>query len=164
MCQKFFESNTSFEIIGERLLDDLDVRLKGPSTFRTDDENLAESTPSIFYKDQKFRDFGGRSKPMELKVGEEFFSHPKIATDCTQITEETLSTINEKIKTKQITKIEKTESGYLVFTGDNCVYETINLYWRKGLPAFVNVLKNKSIMTESMLSKIGDLEGRFLFI
>ena len=159
LCQKFFESNTSFEIIGERLLDDLDVRLKGPDTFRIDDENLAESTPSIFYKDQKFRDFGGRSKSMELKIGEEFFSHPKVATDCTQITEETLSTINEKIKTKQITKIEKTESGYLVFTGDNCVYETVNLYWRKGLPAFVNALKNKSIMTESMLSKIGDLEG-----
>jgi len=159
LCQKFFESKTNFEIIGERLLDNLDVRQKGPSTFRMDDENLAESTPSIFYKDQKFRAFGGRSKSMELKIGEEFFSHPKVSTDCTHIAEETLESINEKIKTKQITKIEKTESGYLVFTGDNCVYETVNLYWPKGLPAFVNVLKNKSIMTESMLSKIGDLEG-----
>ena len=159
VCQNFFRQEVAFEIIGERHLDELDIRLKGPSTFRTQDSSLADSVPSIFYKDQKFRKFGGRSKSMELKTGEEFFTYPKTPMDVIEISDETLTQINQKMRLQQIVRILKTENGFEVMTGDNTCYEATNLYWPKGLPAFIHVLKNKKILTESMLTKIGELEG-----
>jgi len=162
-CEALFAANEEFVILGERAIDAHDVRLKGPSTLRIANAEsrteAAELIPSIFYKDQKWRVFGGRSKSMELKPGEEYFSYPRLNTQLDEIESALIDQMNEKLEVKKIISIEARDAEMVITTGDETIYEVENLFWPMGLVSFVELLKNKHILTEEMLTLVGEFEG-----
>jgi hypothetical protein len=160
-CEQMFDSGDDFIILGERLIEASDLRLKGPSTFRVTNELSQNESmiSSVFYKDQKFRPFGGRSKSMELKPGEKYFSYPKLDHQIEEISEEVVNKINDNIQLKKIVSIEARELDLVVRTGDGASYEVTELYWPLGMVAFVGLLKNKNILSEKMLTSLSGFEG-----
>ena len=159
VCEEMFKHEMDFEIISDRKLDYHDLRLKGPSTFRAAGQEDKSEIQSVFYKDQKFRPFGGRSKPMELLEGEVFYSLPKQDFEPRKISNELISKINKKLHLKRLVKIEKTDLGFRIYCGDNTCFIVRNLFWPKGLSEFCRVLEDKSGLDEDFLNKVVNLSG-----
>lgn len=123
----------------------------------------AQNLEPQFYKDGKFHDFGGRAKPMELQVGEDFFlqkgyrlSIPSLfsAEDWDNLD----NIINQYIDVRIIEGIEKTHSQDLVEKGEWLLsfkdYKKIsceNLYLSFSPKKFLNHLKNKDKLTPDVI-------------
>ena len=75
-------SSESKMLLVSNPIDEHDVRFKGPSTYRFDVEPTGLDTAegergvyeSIFYKDGKFRPFGGRTTPQRFLKGKVLFT------------------------------------------------------------------------------------------
>lgn len=71
------ESNISNEFLEE--LGPAGLRCNNVEIFKSlfPDTNISKNDlPSVFYKDQRFKSFGGRSKSEKLLFGEKFYTHP----------------------------------------------------------------------------------------
>ena len=160
-CEILLENEKDFHIIGERPIDLIDASLKGPSTYRiaSDIADAMQVTSSVFYKEQKFRSFNGRSRPMELKAGEKYFTFPKINTINEPISKDVIEQINRKMITKKITKFHVNKESIFMETGDGQNYEVSELYWPLGVMPFIDLLENKYILSENALSSLSNFQG-----
>ena len=66
-------------ILSENEIKTREILAIGPTINRSSSfADMEGSHYSVFYKDLKFRKFGGRSKPCKLLAGEEFFTFPAL--------------------------------------------------------------------------------------
>ena len=161
VCDAFIKRDEDCIFIAERALELNDLCLKGPSMRRVygNYEAGGELTESVFFKDQKFRSFGGRTKPMKLQQGEEYLSYPRLNVEDLQIDNDDKNKINTKLTMKKIVSIEADDCKAVLEMGDGTTYKTSTLYWPLGLLSFVDLLKNKNSIDEKILEKLSDFEG-----
>ncbi len=106
------------------------------SSLSTNDS--AVQVESYFYKDMKFRKFGGRSKSMELLVGESFYVQDgvKVVEDLVSSTRfNSCLRVNHITHIESIKKIETTDlvkqQQWCLITASNEEIECCNLVWAK---------------------------------
>ena len=118
-----------------------------------------------FYKDSKFHDFGGRTKPYEIKEGEEYFTSSAFNLKKEALfSDEQWNELDELLRVGQLNKflnkIELTQpqdlvekTNYILHTGENESLHCENLYWCEGPKEFYLKVENKN--------KINDALGEF---
>ena len=83
----------------------------GPTTNRSSSfAEMEGSHYSVFYKDLKFRKFGGRSKPCKLLAGEEFLLFLLFKKKET-VNEENVNTLNEYLHQGRLKELEWLKVG-----------------------------------------------------
>ncbi|EQC45770.1 hypothetical protein M899_1326 [Bacteriovorax sp. BSW11_IV] len=160
---------TSVEITKELL------RVKGPSTIRGEQnisyiERNAEELitfksdkMSRFYKELKFKKFGGRSKSETLLWGEEYYTTPKITIDLEKkfpilSDEELVKEINNKAVKNYIRSVNRVLANDLV---DNASYEVEcangkmfaceKLFWSLGPSQFLHFFEAKNKLSDGFI-------------
>ncbi len=119
---------------------------------------------SIFYKDQKFRNFDGRSKPMTLLGEENFFSNAHLDFDVTMLAQDVLPYMNldqesvvpfKQTKFVSIAKNVPTDLlqpvNWIISTADNTEIHCTSLYWTSSLLKFVHLYQAKSELTAELI-------------
>ena len=109
---------------------------------------------SVFYKDLKFRKFGGRSKPCKLLAGEEFFTFPALQEKRETVNEENVNTLNEYLHQGRLKRIRVVEGGFELNLHNNTIIKTTNLTWGKSLPEFVDLVENKDKLPSALIESI----------
>lgn len=111
---------------------------------------------SLFYKDQKFRRFNGRSKPYEMKRTEPLFVQENHFVDLEKI-DLGLDPINEregfkKIEFRKIKRLEEDEfKGWVVESEDDEQYLAENLIFCRPASEFVRLYEDSNFFDESFL-------------
>jgi hypothetical protein len=154
-------------IILDNPLDLHDLRFKGPSIDRYLDEQSSVSNDKIyeavFYKDGKYKSFGGRTQPQEFFSGEEFYS-----SKARQMDEETFYGCSlENVKTSIesvcqesiVMDMEFLESEVIVRLADNEVIKAKKIFFGKSVPELVELTKNKEIYAKDFLNNLDLLAG-----
>ncbi len=152
-------------------IDEHDVRFKGPSTYRFDVEPTDLDTvedersvyESIFYKDGKFRPFGGRTTPQRFFEGERFYSQKAYALNeeiffadsCAGVIEKLTALTFEKI----VMDIEFGKEEVIVRLADNEQITAKKLYWGYSIPELVEVTRNKDVFEAALLDQLDVLAG-----
>tara|TARA_B100000925_G_scaffold286333_1_gene263863 strand:- start:83 stop:1258 length:1176 start_codon:yes stop_codon:yes gene_type:complete len=118
---------------------------------------------AIFYKDGKFRAFGGRTQPQEFFSGEAFYS-----STARQMNEESFYGCSlENVKTSIepvcqesiVMDMEFLDSEVIVRLADNEVIKANKIYFGKSVPELVELTKNKDIYAEEFLNNLDLLAG-----
>ncbi len=156
-------------------LTDNDIALLGPSTLRGNtnldklknyfpdlDLSLLESE-SFFYKDMKWKDFGGRAKSEKLLWSEEFFTAKRSDIELTDFLsclkeENFLANVNAKrmdFKVKSI--LHKTPddlaepANFEVTVASGELVNCESLYWGMGPSEYLNLYEKKSQLTNEFI-------------
>jgi hypothetical protein len=124
---------------------------------------LPQLKDASFYKDGKFHEFGGRAKSMDLRPGEEFFTHRGLKLELSSLFSsedwENLDVIlNEHSEIRIFEGIEKIESSDLVdktewklsfkdFSSTTCE----NLYVSISPKKFLGMLQHKEMATPELI-------------
>lgn len=173
LCLKHGENEV--KLISDRPITEAELQPKGPSTLRGETSlNLIEKLypnislrriekPSVFFKDMEFKPFGGRAKPEKLLWSEDFFVAPKAMVNwnelCPLLSEsEVIAKINSERLEFYLANIYKTEPTDLIAPA-NFKLETTKgfdiecefLYWGKGPLQFLNLFKNKEVLSDQFI-------------
>ena len=125
--------------------------------------------PSRFYKDQKFREFGGRSKSETLLEGEEFFCDKGYYSDLRKLLpqQEKLAEYLSNSEEHFIDYIEKANPERLdevthwkIFCKDEVVIECENLFWGKSPAELAKLIKNKELLSNELIEMMVNSMGR----
>lgn len=122
-----------------------------------------QSKEASFYKDGKFHDFGGRAKSMDLREGEEFFTHKGYKLELASLfTPEDWENLDQILKDHSEIRIfeaiEKTTPDELVDKKewrlsfkDFAVITSEYLYVALSPKKFLNLLQNKEQLTPELI-------------
>lgn len=132
-------------------------------TKRFDAKILPHNKDSLFYKDGKFHEFGGRAKSMEILNGEEFFVTKGYTVELSslfapEVWENLDQIISSAIDIRIFESIEKTDPQDLVEKNEWLLtfkdYQKMtceNLYISMSPKKFVNLLTNKEQLTPELI-------------
>ncbi len=124
---------------------------------------------SCFYKDNDFKLFSGRSKPMTLLEGEEYFSNASYSYDLGKIVPgaEILAQMQSCQSRHFIKKIRKTipkeflqKTYWEVECGDDCVYQCEHLFCSNTGFRFLELLEAKDKFTDEFHQMCSNARGR----
>lgn len=151
------------------------VSLIGPSMLRGQNNvELFKSTlpqvevterneKSLFFKEGKWREFGGRSKPEKLLFNEEFYTQSRGDVNYSQLfpfleSDEAFTTVENNRIDSQIKNVRMTESTDLVEPNNfkvECLNKTTvnceKLYWGKGPKEFLNKYEAKNELSDKFI-------------
>lgn len=152
-----------------------DIALLGPSTLRGNtnleklktyfpDKDIAlNEHPALFYKDMKWKDFGGRAKSEKLLWSEEYFTSARCDIDLSEYLnclEEAnlLENVNSKRMDYKVKSIvhkvpddlaEPANFEVLVASGE--LVSTENLYWGMGPSGYLDLYSNKNDLSNEFI-------------
>lgn len=175
MYQKLLKTYGPEEValLGRVNEDEKDYRHKGPNSFRGQDnldllkkiypeaELFVDDRPSLFLKEGTWREFGGRTRPVKLLFGEEYFTQPRIlgANEFyPKLDQEQLEKMGEKAHQVLLSKLEKVRPEDLVenvhwrVTGvDGVEYECEKMYWAHSPAYFLEIYGDKSQLSDELI-------------
>ncbi len=152
-----------------------DVALLGPSTLRgntnleklksyfPDRELALNELPSLFYKDMKWKDFGGRAKSEKLLWSEEYFTAARCDIELSDYLEclkddDFLERVNSKrmdFKVKSMSHITPDDlaepSNFEVVVASGELIRCENLYWGMGPSEYLNLYLNKNELSNEFI-------------
>lgn len=124
---------------------------------------VPQAKEALFYKDGKFHEFGGRAKPMDLRSGEEFFTHKGYRISIRSLFSEEDwvnldQIINEALEIKIFESIEKATPQELIEKAewvlnfkDFSKLTCTNLYSSLSPRKFLSYLSNKDNFSPEMI-------------
>jgi len=123
------------------------------------------SSPSLFYRDQKFRNFGGRSRSMPFLYQEELLTKSFGNVDLSHL-EDLLPAFNEAMKISYIDCIEKLDdSSWLVRTADGLSLRSRELVFADAPYKFLQKYLGKALLSEKVVEAIQDTNsGHIMFV
>ena len=147
-------------IVSENVIKTREIISIGPSTNRSPSFSEMEGHHySVFYKDLKFRKFGGRSKPCQLLAGETFYTFPALQDKRDVISEETTESLNKHLHQGQLKRIRLTEGGFELDLQNNTILKTTALSWGRSLPEFIDLVENKDQLPKELIESIPHFSG-----
>ena len=135
-------------------------------------EIMSDSHRVEFYKDSKFHQFGGRTKPFEIKEGEGFFQDTFFNVKPEGLfSDEQWEKLDELLKDAQLNKfldrIELSEPtdmlekvNYTLHTGEYEKIECENLYWCESPKNFYRKVENKNKVNDALGELCNTVEHR----
>lgn len=135
-------------------------------------EILPDTHRVKFYKDSKFHEFGARTKPFEIKAGEEFFQDTFFNIKLEGLfSDEQWNNLDETLKDGQLNKyldrIELTEpsdllekTNYILHTGEYESLECEYLYWCDSPKDFYKKVENKDKINDALGELCHSVEHR----
>jgi len=118
-----------------------------------------ELCQSVFYKDQKFRNFGGRAKPASMLDSEEFFTSESMPVDMNQLTPKSFNdpgdTIHECIVSKIVHKNESNSGKWQLYTKNNEILECDCLLFADPLPKFLSLISKTDSLEKKLIDACG---------
>jgi hypothetical protein len=134
-------------ISGEKILSDSKARLM----LDREESTCQEDFSPLFYKDQTFRDFSGRAKPLKMMAFEKFFKLPKKQSDFeSQLNEKSLDSFNERSLNFKIDRIFREDETWKLRLSDGSFINALELYWMESTSSFYELLDEQ---LSSRLSK-----------
>lgn len=169
------EGVENVKILNQEKLSEENLFFKGPWGIRGEANKKAlkrfypeldlEKSPSesVFYKDQKFRKFGGRSKPMELSLEEKKFTEKRTDFTSSQILsdefQEKWGEFGTSYLQHNIDSVEKLnpsdlieQTHWRVNCSDGNFFECENLYWGDGPFSFFSVFNDKASLSDDFVN------------
>ena len=118
---------------------------------------------STFFKEQKFREFGGRAKPEKLLWSEEFFVEPRVELNLreafpalfegeflTQVNECRLDMVLTGVTTQEATDL--VEPAYFsLHCANGMNLECEHLYWGRGPRKFLDLYSDKNSLSDDFI-------------
>ena len=137
--------------------------------------NLGETTETpVFYKDSDFKVFGGRSKPFDLKPGEEYFTDFYTSlNDRDLFSQEEVESLGQLLEKNQfqkvIVEVEKTTptdlaepANYKLHLSDHELIECENLYWARGPKELFKLTFDKNSLPDVFHKLVSKIQHRSL--
>ena len=121
------------------------------------------SIPSLFFKDQKFRAFGGKHKPMPFLYQEELLELPFGKVDLSHLNE-LLSSFNNAMDICYVDYIDRLEdSSWLVRTKDERCFRAKELIFGHAPFRFLDWYLGKSNLSEEVFEAIQETKNGHIF-
>lgn len=178
LVEKFGE--TEVGLLAKREVTREDLQFKGPNSLRGEaniahfkklyphvELEFSEQEP-CFYKEQKFRKFGGRSKPETLLWGEEYYVGRSAQFDLEQVfsflkDEEFLTKVSDRLEIHLPKAIVMATPEDLVENAhwsiectDGLQLNCEKLYWGDSPSEFLELTRNKSELSSELIEYCGD--------